>query len=315
MSNLNRTDTLDWSNERYVRLYTRDTKTWMMLGWKGQAVFSSILRKVDRAGVIDDVFDGEDIAVVLANGIPSDIAQDGLDSLIKKGVVEITDSGLVIPNFLEAQEVPMSDAQRQRECRARRRDMARASRNVTVESQNVSRQSHAVTRSHAVSQGVTPSLPSVPSLPSSKKKNDQKTTDKFEDLSVKFLSIFNAVFSRRARNASPTAAKIKSRIQDGVFSEWQILCAPILQFAADPKVSKLNNFSPEMLLRDGKRPRTSSSGQTNGATDWLERVYGIADTLHLDERLTKIADHFGLIDDIKRTGATVTELNNDTATR
>jgi hypothetical protein len=165
---------LDWSNERYVRLYTRDTKTWKLIGWKGQSVFAGLIRKVDRSGLLEDVFDGEDVSIILGNGIPIDIAQEGLDLLVHRGVIEITSAGVLIPNYLEAQEASMTDAQRQRECRARRRDMAKKSQNVTCESQNVSIPSQPVTGCHKQSQPVTPSLPTLtdPSYPnrSSKRK-------------------------------------------------------------------------------------------------------------------------------------------------
>lgn len=115
---------MDWSNERYIRLYCNDTKSWLLLGWEGQAVFSLLLRKVDRAGVLDDVKDGADVALMLGNGMPTGIAQCGLDRAVKLGIIEITDIGLVIPNFIEAQESSKSDAQRKRESREKKRALA-----------------------------------------------------------------------------------------------------------------------------------------------------------------------------------------------
>src|SRR4051794_1870175 len=44
---------LRWEDERYVRFYVRDTTDWLMLSWKAQGLFGLILRKVDRAGVLD----------------------------------------------------------------------------------------------------------------------------------------------------------------------------------------------------------------------------------------------------------------------
>ena len=43
---------MDWANERYVRLYTRDTVTWKMWPWEARAIFPLLMRKVDRAGVL-----------------------------------------------------------------------------------------------------------------------------------------------------------------------------------------------------------------------------------------------------------------------
>jgi hypothetical protein len=144
----------------------------MRLGWEGQTVLSLMLRKMDRAGIIDDVRDGADLCLIFANGIPEEVAQTGLERLAKEKVVLITSTGILMPNFLDAQETTQTDAQRQRECRARRRDQESLSRNVTVESQNVTErsqkrsvESRAVTSGHSLSQPVTPSVPSVPSVP------------------------------------------------------------------------------------------------------------------------------------------------------
>jgi len=151
---------MNFADERYVRLYTRDTKTWILLGWEGQIAFCLLERKVDRAGVLDDVFTGEDLVVVLRNGLPVDVAERGLERLIKLHVVEVGPRGLVIPRFIEAQETPQSDRKRSAESRARRRDLSRnvtdETQSVSEESRNVSQPSQSVTPRHEPSQPVTP---------------------------------------------------------------------------------------------------------------------------------------------------------------
>lgn len=123
---------MDWSNERYVRLYVRDTKTWLLLGWEGQCVLSLMLRKMDRAGVIADVKDGADLAVIFTNGMPVEVAQTGLDRLEKQGVIEITQVGIVMPNFIEAQEAVMSNKEKCRKYRETRRDKNRLLNSIEV---------------------------------------------------------------------------------------------------------------------------------------------------------------------------------------
>ena len=44
---------LDWSRERYVRLYTRDTPTWDMADWTEHALLAAVMRKLDRSGRMD----------------------------------------------------------------------------------------------------------------------------------------------------------------------------------------------------------------------------------------------------------------------
>ncbi len=156
---------MDWSNERYVRLYTRDTATWRRLGWEGQSLLCLMLRKVDRAGVIDGVVDAVD-DLILMTGLPPDAVEVGYKALVRHKVIVVNGDAICLPNFLEAQETPKSDAQRQRDCRESRRAGALLeSRNVTGESQpvtnesrNVTDESRAVTPSHGQSQCVTPTL-------------------------------------------------------------------------------------------------------------------------------------------------------------
>jgi Meiotically up-regulated gene 113 len=116
---------MDWPNERYVRVYTRDTVTWKLLDWRGRTVLMLMLRKVDRSGVVDVGEDGAaGLAAVLE--LPIDVVEAGLAQLMKRRTIEHTGTAFVMPNFLEAQEAPQSDAQRKRASRERRRDLVRA---------------------------------------------------------------------------------------------------------------------------------------------------------------------------------------------
>jgi hypothetical protein len=146
---------MDWSNERYVRLYTRDTTTWRRLGWDGQCMLMQLLRRADRAGVIDieDMQPAE--AAELHTSAPPDAAFRGVAKLLELGVMVHDGTRLVFPSYIEANETPQSDSQRQRESRERRRVTKRDG-----ESRNV-------TESHAQSRAVTSchSVPSVLSLP------------------------------------------------------------------------------------------------------------------------------------------------------
>lgn len=136
---------MDWSNERYVRIYTRDTADWLMLSWEARSVFLHLVRKADRAGVIELGKHGlRGVAVLIS--APQDVVESAVEELVADGCLEYGDNSLVIPNFIEAQEAKQSDTQRKRESRQRRRDQARVA------------QSQPVTRGHTVSQPVTPSL-------------------------------------------------------------------------------------------------------------------------------------------------------------
>jgi hypothetical protein len=128
---------VDWSNERYVRIYTRDTKTWKLLGWEGQAVLCLLARRFDRSGILDDVRSGEDVALMIGGGFPEEIASIGLYRILKHDVMVLTAGGLLWPKFMDAQESSKSNTQRQREFRDKRR--AEAKLKVLKESKPVAK--------------------------------------------------------------------------------------------------------------------------------------------------------------------------------
>lgn len=118
-----------WEDERYVRVYTRDTVDWLVLSFHAKALWLMLLRKADRAGIITLGKRGRDL-IGAAVGHPEMRAElvEALDELLADGCCELSQDGtqLVIPNFIEAQEATKSPNERQREYRLRARDAARA---------------------------------------------------------------------------------------------------------------------------------------------------------------------------------------------
>lgn len=160
---------MDWENERYVRLYIRDTADMLAIGWEGRALFAEILRKVDRAGFFDS--DEPEVIAELVR-MPHDVVGRALPKLIDRGMVIRSGSVLLIPAFLDAQEAKSSDKQRSKESRARRRDQAKAqslekTANVTTRDDTATiRDDTATIRDQhpgVTVENVTPSL-AVPSL-------------------------------------------------------------------------------------------------------------------------------------------------------
>lgn len=147
---------MDWSNERYVRLYVRDSTTWKRLGWDGQCVLMHLLRKVDRAGTLD--LSGLEAweAVSLHTGATEETARQGIAALLRTETVTVRDGRLAFPSFIEAQECSKSDKQRQRESRDRRAAPGKAAvTNRDEQSQNAPDSSQPVTSGHERSQPVT----------------------------------------------------------------------------------------------------------------------------------------------------------------
>lgn len=114
-----------WEDERYVRLYTRDTVSWLAISWEARALFVMILRKADRAGLVDLGRTGvKGLAALVA--MPHEVVERAFRELLDDGCVELRDTTVVIPNFIEAQETTKSPAARQKESRINRRDLIRA---------------------------------------------------------------------------------------------------------------------------------------------------------------------------------------------
>lgn len=158
---------MDWSNERYVRLYTRDTTTWKVMDWFGRATLMFLLRKVDRAGVLDVGEHGtQGVAAVLE--VPLDVVDRGLPQLLQLGVVVQTAGRYVMPKFLEAQEAVQSDAMRAKEYRERRRAEALAGSDAAVTKRDAKpgKPSRNVTKKPKNVTPARPDQPSSPSLPS-----------------------------------------------------------------------------------------------------------------------------------------------------
>lgn len=206
-----------WEDERYVRLYTRDTPDWVAMGWQARAVFHEILRKVDRAGVLPWEKSRERGLAALLR-MPIEVVKEGLPELYADGCVVDSGDTLLIPNFLEAQECTKSDAARKREQRERDRDLANAS-DVTkrdIESRDVTLESQNVTESHEKSQAVTSghevSLLTVPNL--TVPNQDKQTSAKADSSPPERPSGIRSVAKRAA------TTRVDSADVGAVFAYW-----------------------------------------------------------------------------------------------
>lgn len=137
---------MDWSNERYVRLYTRltpDQSTWC---WQALAIWPWLLARADRAGVIDARRGAS--AVSGAVRMPLEVVGPGLEELLADGCLRQVQGGYAIPNYIEAQTAVSSDTKRKADQRARER---------LHETLNCDDANKSVTRGHAASRAVTES--------------------------------------------------------------------------------------------------------------------------------------------------------------
>jgi len=142
---------MNFDDEEYVRLYTRDTITWLTLSWQARTVLLHMLKgKFDRSGVFVTGRHAASRAVTAATGLPEEVTEPGLAELLAEDVWVAGDGCLVWPTFVEAQTAVRSDKARQRDQRLRN-----AAKAASVTPRHAP--SRAVTDSHAIeSRAVTP---------------------------------------------------------------------------------------------------------------------------------------------------------------
>jgi hypothetical protein len=122
---------LHWPDERYVRIYTRDTPEWLALSFEAQALYALIHRKADRAGRIVLGRQGAKGVAVILHRVEKwqSVLEPALNELITDGFVTISDGILTIPDFVKAQEAVTSGRARQQKYREARKAEAAAAEN------------------------------------------------------------------------------------------------------------------------------------------------------------------------------------------
>lgn len=113
---------MDWSNEPYVRMYTRETDDDLVLSWDAHSVWRAMLLKFDRSGTIETKRGARGLAALLR--APLEVVERALPELLTDGRLVEIDTGFLAPNFMAAQEANKSDRLRQKESRDRRRSQS-----------------------------------------------------------------------------------------------------------------------------------------------------------------------------------------------
>jgi hypothetical protein len=115
--------TLNWPNERYVRVYCRDTLNWIAMPWQGRALLPLLMRRLDREGRLNIGRHASRVVSLLSSlvGLPEDVVQVGFEALVEDGtiVVDIEAGVVLMPNFEEAQTAQASPAKRAKDYRDR----------------------------------------------------------------------------------------------------------------------------------------------------------------------------------------------------
>ncbi len=117
---------MNWADEHYVKLFTRDTVTWRSWPWQARALFPLLMRAVDGAGMLSVGTRELGRSVALMVDLPADVVTPGIEALLADGTVELSSAGvMIITKFLEAQESRKTNAQSKREQREGEKSRAR----------------------------------------------------------------------------------------------------------------------------------------------------------------------------------------------
>jgi hypothetical protein len=117
---------MDFSDEHYVKFYTRRTVTRELWPWQARALHPNLLLVVDKAGILDIGTRDPVRSVAVMVGMPADVVEPGFKALLDDGTIEFHDGKLVMPKFVEAQEAKKTKAAAMRDHREKKRDLARA---------------------------------------------------------------------------------------------------------------------------------------------------------------------------------------------
>ena len=151
---------MNWQDEQFVKVYTRDTGEWTLLSWDAQALLLQLFRKVDRAGVLQLGKHGTRVLpAVLGHREQSERILSALTELLEDGCVVMREGCLVVPNFMLAQTTRQSDRARQQSARDRRR-----TETLSCGLQTREKTSQNVTNSHPASPDVTSCHPESPGV-------------------------------------------------------------------------------------------------------------------------------------------------------
>ncbi len=144
-----------WEDEKYVKVYTRDTADWIALTWEARAVFGELMRKVDRAGMLPLGKSGwRGVAGLLR--IPADVVERAAAELLADGCVVERDGSIILPNFMQAQDAIQGDRARQQKSREVARARSLASQTAPAAPLPTSHEDEPpVTPRHAASRDVT----------------------------------------------------------------------------------------------------------------------------------------------------------------
>lgn len=125
---------MNWCDEKYVKLYTRNTATWVLWPWQARAIFPHLLRATNYAGVLETGNGDRLVALSALIMMPVEVIEAGVAAMLETGTLEAIRSGFLMPKYIEAQEATKTERAKKRDQRERQRTQARESPEAPVPS-------------------------------------------------------------------------------------------------------------------------------------------------------------------------------------
>jgi hypothetical protein len=113
---------VNYEDERYVRLYVRNTPTWCSWKWEARAVLPLLLRAVDRDGRLEWPKGDDALSVAAVLMMPVKVVVVALRELARTQTITLGDGWLELPNFVpgqNARSMSESGAERTKRWKAR----------------------------------------------------------------------------------------------------------------------------------------------------------------------------------------------------
>lgn len=204
---------MNFDDERFVKIYPRNTTNWKLLGWEGRCVLMMLFREVDRAGCLDIEGGMEGLALLL--DLPPDVTERGFAACVKRGAVVQNGNLAIIPNFTRAQDARQTDRVRQAESRARRREVA-MSQNVTNAARTVTERDHV---SHSVTDGHTESHDVTLRIDQTRPDQNKDSLVDSEPKQPELALVPQHAADANQKPKEPSKAQIQDQVALGLFAE------------------------------------------------------------------------------------------------
>jgi hypothetical protein len=260
---------VNFEDERYVRLYTRDTPRWISWRWETRAVFEELLRKVDRTGRIEWPARVGTKALAESLRIPHRVVAAALEQLAEQDgpndtpTIVLGAGWLTLTKYVEGQNAKsraMTGAERTAEWRARQNGSGQRSIAECDDASQRDDDCDDVTPSGAVL--------TQPTQPNHARARGGKRKAKSAQLDVRAIPVLDRIDEHRVRlghrklwSSERIDRYIVARLEEGVPLEYVLT-------VYDVRAVQLEQRPEDVRYFDAVSPLTGPAANGKGQGGW-----------------------------------------------